>query len=128
MTEIKKAKIPVASEHSEQVAVFEWAELASGRHPELALMFAVPNGGARNIVVARKMKAEGVKPGVPDIMLPVARKRFHGLAIEMKRRAGGRVSDDQLFWLDALTEQSWLAVVCKGWEEAVAVIEGYLND
>jgi hypothetical protein len=128
VTAIKKAKIPVASEHQEQKNLFEWAELASGRHPELALMFAVPNGGARNIVVAKKLKAEGVKAGVPDIILPVARKRFHGLAIEMKRMAGGRVSDDQLFWLDALTEQSWLAVVCKGWEEAVAVIDGYLND
>jgi len=33
------------------------------------LYFAIPNGGARHIAVAAKMKAEGVRAGVPDLMI-----------------------------------------------------------
>jgi len=60
-------------EHNEQVAVFAWARWAEAQYPELALLFAVPNGGARNKVTAARLKAEGVKRGVLDIWFPVAR-------------------------------------------------------
>ena len=36
------------SEHDEQVALFEWAALREAEIPELALLFAIPNGGLRN--------------------------------------------------------------------------------
>ena len=62
------------SEHEEQVALFEWAEWNKRQYPELELMFAIPNGGQRHVVVAKKLKDEGVKAGVPDIFLPVARQ------------------------------------------------------
>ena len=62
------------SEHQEQKALIQWARLNQQRFPELDLLFAIPNGGLRNIRVARKLKSEGVKPGVSDLFLPVARK------------------------------------------------------
>ena len=58
-----------ASEHQEQVALFRWAEFAIARWPELALMYAIPNGGHRHKAVAAGLKAEGVKRGVPDVCL-----------------------------------------------------------
>ena len=82
------------TEHDEQAALFQWAELMAAQIPELRLMFAIPNGGHRHIGVARKLKAEGVKPGVPDIFLPVARNKFHGLFIEMKF-GRGRLTKEQ---------------------------------
>lgn len=115
-----------ASEHDEQKALFEWSSLCMRKYPELVLMFAVPNGGARNIVVARKLKAEGVKAGVPDVFLPVARGRHHGMAIEMKR-VGGRASGEQKAWLKALEEQGYYTAICEGWEAAKNEIERYLN-
>lgn len=100
-------------EHREQAALFAWAAAAEERHPALALLFAVPNGGARSAVTGARLKAEGVKRGVPDIWLPVARGGYHGLVIEVK--AGkGRTTNEQRRWLAALTAEGWLALVCVG--------------
>ena len=67
------------SEHDEQVALFQWAGYQLGACPELALMFAIPNGGDRHPAVAGKLRDEGVKAGVPDIFLPVPRGKYHGM-------------------------------------------------
>ena len=88
-------------EHAEQVALFRWAAIARSRYPELALLYAIPNGGHRHIQVARRLKAEGVKPGVPDICLPVPRGNWSGLYIELKT-ARGTVSKAQRGWLEGI--------------------------
>ena len=119
------AELP--SEHVEQVRLFQWARLAAATHPELRLLYAIPNGGARHPVVAAKLKAEGVKRGVPDICLPVARGKWHGLYIELKRQRGTRPSDDQIMWIASLSNAGYRAVWCRGWEAARAVIENYLR-
>ena len=115
------------SEHEHQAALFRWAGLACAALPELRLMYAIPNGGHRHIAVAAKLKAEGVKPGVPDICLPVPRHNFAGLYIELK--AGkGRASDAQKWWLASLADQGYYTTVCHGWEAAKDVLCGYLGD
>lgn len=121
------------SEHDHQKALFDWAERSKTKHPELARMFAVPNGGHRHAAVAAKLKAEGVRKGVPDIMLPVARHGFHGLFIELKTPAengkrAGRATKEQLQWLTDLSDQGYLTAVCFGWDSAKTTIEGYLED
>jgi hypothetical protein len=113
-------------EHIEQAAVFAWARLAEPAYPELALLFAVPNGGVRNKVTAARLKAEGVKRGVPDMWLPVARGDCHGLVIELKAK-GGRPTPEQRVWLAALEAQGWRALVCVGREQAIAALEQYLG-
>ena len=104
----------IPSEHQEQCALFEWAAWMANTMPELHLMHAIPNGGKRDIRTAAKLKAEGVKPGVPDIFLPVPRGGKHGLYIELKRRKGGTVSAAQEAWIRALTEQGYVCAVCHG--------------
>ncbi len=113
-------------EHYEQAHLFQWAALAAGQYPELALLFAVPNGGRRDKVTGARLKAEGVKAGVPDIWLPVARCGYHGLVIELKA-PGGRASREQKAWLKALEEQGWLAAVCVGAVEARRLLQQYLE-
>jgi len=114
-------------EHNEQVALFNWARCAEEQHPELAVLFAVPNGGARNVVTGQRLKQEGVKRGVPDVWLPVARCGYHGLVIELK--AGkGRPTREQVRWLKDLEAQGWLALVCVGAEAARCVISSYLSE
>lgn len=125
-TAMAKLKIPVPSEHVEQVRLFEWAALAKATMPELDLLYAIPNGGARHKAVAGKMRAEGVKKGMLDLCLPVARGGFHGLYIEMKRQEGGTVSADQKRWIAELRKQGYSAVVCKGWHAASEVLTAYL--
>lgn len=114
------------SEHQEQCALFHWATLNSSRLPELASMFAIPNGGHRHKAVASKMKAEGVKAGVPDIFLPVARGGFHGLFIEMKF-GKNKLTKNQSLWKGKLVAQYYAFSTCWGWLEAYSVIENYLE-
>lgn len=90
-------------------------------------MFAIPNGGLRHKATAGRLKAEGVKAGVPDICLPVPRPPYAGLYIEMKV-AGRPPSSEQATWLAALNELGYLALVCDGFEAARAAIEGYLAE
>lgn len=113
-------------ESDEQIALFEWAKLMQNQHPELSLLHAIGNGGKRNIREAARMKREGVKAGVSDIMLPVARGDYHGLYIELK--AGkGKPSDKQKWWIEETTKQGYMSRVCVGWVEASEVIKEYLG-
>ena len=114
------------TESEEQIALFEWSAMMEYKYPELKLMFHVPNGGKRNITTAARLKKEGVRAGVPDVVLPVARSGFHGLYIEMKAK-GGKLSDNQLWWIAATRKQGYLSVVCYSWEQAKDVIETYLK-
>lgn len=120
-----KQIIPTESE--EQQALFEWAKIQTEHYPELKLLFAIPNGGKRHIVTALRMKKEGTRKGVPDLCLAVARGGYHGLYIELKRLNGGKVSEEQKKWIDALTAQVYKVEVCKGWQEASKVIMEYLE-
>lgn len=124
----RKRRNPVVrtSEHVEQVTLMKWAALHERIYPELRLLHAVPNGGARHKAVAAAMKAEGVKAGVPDLDLPVARGAYHGLRIELKAK-GGRLSVDQAQWIEALSAEGYLARVCTGWEAARDCIITYLE-
>ena len=124
MAEIKPR---VQTEDQEQIALFNWAAMMNYKYPELRYMYHVPNGGYRNKAEAGRFKAQGVKSGVPDIVLPAARGQYHGLYIELKRTEGGKLSADQRDWLEFLTEQGYYAAVCRGWEEAKDAIEGYLQ-
>jgi hypothetical protein len=112
------------SEHQEQKALFEWANRS--KHKEAQLMFAIPNGGHRHKAVAAKLKAEGVKAGVPDICLPVARGGFSSLFIELKTKTG-TMQKTQIEWQIKLNEAGNMAVTCKGWEQAKDTIENYLR-
>jgi len=114
------------NEHQHQVSLFKWANMQAATMPELALMFAIPNGGQRNIIVATRLKAEGVKSGVPDIFLPVARGGAHGLFIELKTEKG-KPSGNQREWIGDLNFVGYCAVFCYGWEHAKDTILEYLK-
>lgn len=116
-------------EHDAQVALFQWARLMEPKHPELALLFAVPNGMRTSIRTAVKAKAEGLKRGVPDVWLPVPQFRwieYHGLVIEMKAPKG-TTSPEQKRWMAALREYGWRCEVCYSTQEAIDVILDYLG-
>lgn len=115
------------TEHQEQAALLVHVALLAGRWPELHLLYAIPNGGARSKAAAGKLKAEGVKPGVPDLCLPVPRSTWHGLYLEMKRERGGALSDPQKWWIAELARQGYRVVRCNGREAAVHEIESYLR-
>ena len=103
---------PRASEHQLQASLCEYLRVAQ---PEL-LHFAVGNGGRRPIGVAKKLKAEGVMPGVSDLIfvLPEGRTAF----LEMKVK-GGRLSDEQKVFRDAVTARGHVWGIAKTFDEAM---------
>lgn len=117
-------------ESKHQQAVIKWSQQPSirSRWPELALLYHIKNetpmGGAKQVAVD---KAMGVKKGVPDLHLPVARGQYHGLYIEMKSMTG-YAGEAQRWWHDRLQEQGYAVEICKGWNAAVDVIERYLRN
>lgn len=114
------------TEAQHQMNVINWSILHTSEWPELALLHHIPNGGTRDAVEGRHLKEQGVKPGVPDLHLPVARGPYHSLYIEMKAEKG-RTSDAQDWWIEFLTAQGNFVEVCHGWQSAVQVLEWYLS-
>lgn len=158
-------KSPEPTEHAEQCAVITWAALNAAKWPCLRLLYAVPNGAffggevkklknGKNLPVsairARKLKAEGLKEGVPDLCLPVpslvvrasARSESesrppkggttnpepcHGLYIELKRRTQGRASEMQKWWHQCLIAQGYRVELCRGAAEAIEVLRQHVK-
>lgn len=114
------AKLAAAgSEHSHQRALFGWLNHAAftGAVPLAGLCYAVPNGGKRDPATAARLKAEGVKAGVPDVVYPVPRSRYASLYMELKVK-DGRASDAQEWWHAQLRACGHAVAVCWGWQAA----------
>lgn len=109
------------------------------QHPDLEeplkWIHAIPNGGARDIRTAKKLKAEGVKSGVWDIFWPYRSKGYNGLYIEMKRsdhrpkREGskGGLSDEQIEFRNFVQSQGFLCKVAYNSYEAWKILLNYLD-
>lgn len=108
------------SEHEHQVAFFKWLGYA---YPKVTA-FAIPNGGQRHKAVAVKLKAEGVKAGVPDIFIADGKP---GLFIELKA-GNGIVSEKQKEMIYNLISSGYRCSICYGWEEAKYATEMYLTE
>lgn len=113
-------------EHNEQVMLMQWWALSCRQWdiPEECL-FAIPNGARTNIGAAVKLKAEGVRSGVPDLFLAYPKGDKHGLFIEMKKVKGGKVSENQKKVIAMLNKNGYYAVVANGFEWARKAIVAY---
>lgn len=114
------------SELTEQIRLFNWAESIKWFVPELNMMYHVPNEGKRQQGTGAILKAAGMKKGVPDIVLPVARQGYHGLYIELKF-GSGKPTKEQKAFMKQLNEEGYLTAVAYGFEEAREIIRHYLR-
>lgn len=123
----KKRKRPVGNvlncltEQQEQFKAVAWLRKNN------VLFYHVPNGGHRDFLEGVKFKRLGVSAGVPDLVVPVARKGHHGLYIELKRQSGGSVSDRQRWWLARLAEEGYDCYVAKGADDLILYVKNYLD-
>ena len=106
--------------------MFEWANLLSGKYPELKLMYHIPNGGIRNPVTAYRLKLQGVLAGVCDIHLPIPKGKYHSLYLELKAKYN-KLTEKQRWFIDEMNRYGHYACVAYGLDEAIKVIEWYLN-
>ena len=118
-------------EHQIQKNLITLVKHAEYQFPELSLLYAIPNGGHRHIATASKMKAEGVRAGIPDLCLPIARGEHNALYIEMKTMKG-RVQPSQTEMMAALEEAGNKCIVCRtagdAFNELVAYLESGENE
>lgn len=122
----KMRNVRIDTEAGAQETLFQWVTYQQGRFPELGLLYHIPNGGKRDAQTAISLKRQGVKAGVPDLHLPVARGGYHGLYIELKV-GKNKTTAMQREWLHELTEQGYLTLVCYGWQEAAEQLIKYLE-
>ena len=102
------------TEHQEQVIVCQWLDIRHRRY------FAIPNAGKRKPWQAQWLKSEGMKAGVPDLVIignPM-------IALEMKRERGGKLSDEQIEWHSVLRNVGWTVIVARGATEAIRMLTG----
>jgi len=122
------------TEASEQQAVIEWRDWVGIRDKRVSTLYHIPNGELRNKPVAAKLKKMGVRGGIPDLHLPVARFGLlrpyellaHSLYIELKVK-GGRLSPEQKAVQAELRELGHQVEVCFGATSAIWTIGDYLN-
>ena len=110
------------TEHEIQVSCVNYFRL---RYPK-GLIFSIPNGGQRNVIVAAKLKAEGVLSGVPDLCIPISKKGFHGLYVELKNGKAGKVSDNQTTIMSKLQSEGYQCEVCRSFDEFINVVDNYM--
>ena len=116
----KTNAMPIPSEDDEQRALASWLDLAG-----LAWLH-VPNGGHRHVLVGLRLKRLGAKAGAPDVLIfsrCPAQPELRGVAIELKRRDGGRLSDAQKAWISRLNSEGWCAFVAHGATDAIRKLE-----
>ena len=114
----KRREHEVPTERQEQVRVAKLLD-------HLGILWcSVPNSGhgkrgKEGAIRGSRLRAEGLKAGVPDLLIfdPCEGAGGVGLAIELKRVKGGRVSEDQKRWLSELEKRGWVCRVCKGFDE-----------
>jgi len=110
--------LSLPSEHDEQAGFVQWFRAKWPR----VLIFAIPNGGKRDIKTAKRLHREGVTPGIPDLYIPA-----WGIWIEMKRQKGGRTSPDQDAMIEHLEQIGHTVIVGYGAMDASDKVLSVLN-
>lgn len=108
----------LSNETDEQIAVVQWCDITH------IPVIHIPNEGKRNVGYAAKLKRMGLRSGFPDLFVPRARGKYHGLFIEMKY-GEGRTSKNQKEWLSVLSSEGYACAVCYDADEAIRIIKKY---
>lgn len=121
--ETERRKKNTSPEHDLQVRCVWWFRSQYKK----AMIFAIPNGGQRNVIVAKRMKDEGVTRGIPDLCIPYPSKGFHGLYIEMKAGKRGKVSPEQAQVMNTLNALGYYCAVCRDFDEFKTEVDRYMR-
>lgn len=120
-------------EHYEQADFFKYVKemkLLNPTNRRWRLIFAIPNGGKRDVVTASIMRSEGVMPGVPDVCVAVTVGRYHGLYIENKTQdhettKGGGIKDAQNTMHEDLILEGYAVRACYNSQQMIQALEDY---
>lgn len=117
---MKNTKKIKASEQEEQIAVIDYCDL------RCIPIYHIANEGKRSTRTGATLKRMGMRTGFPDLCIPLARGKYHGLYIEMKVQPN-KVTEEQKKWLRTLHNNGYATCVCYGFEEAREKIDKYIS-
>ena len=110
-------------EHQIQVSCVRWFRY---KFPH-CLLYAIPNGSKRNVIVASKLKSEGVTAGVPDLFVAEPKGIWHGLYVEMKNGKKGVISENQKKIMRALSIKGYKCIVCRSFDDFMKFVDEYMS-
>ena len=117
------------NEHDEQAALVSWLHHA---YP-FVLFHSIPNGAhlaggvGQRVAKVNILKAEGLLPGTADLFIAAPRGQYHGCYVEMKRKTGGALSENQQWFLSEAETAGYYTIVAHGFEQAREMVENYLS-
>jgi hypothetical protein len=121
-------------ERHEQEAYFGWLYYQRYEHERIwDYAYAVPNGAYRGhdhrkaAIQTDYLLRQGMKRGVPDVIIDIPVTPYHGLRIEFKRIGAAKPGDDQSMWHARLRKQGYYVAVCYGLDQAQAMTREYFN-
>lgn len=101
-------------------------------YPALQTIFSIPNGiylsGKNKFGIIHKLKAEGLKKGIPDLCLPVKskNKKFNILFVELKTETG-KLSEEQIMIIDCLKKNGSCVEIIRNKKDFIQLINSYLG-
>lgn len=111
-------------EHDLQKAFFSNIAVQMLGDPYLYLFHAIPNGGTRDKITAGKLKAEGVKAGIPDTYLPMPRGKYNGFYMEFKAKSN-KPDEDQRAVMLMLDTQGFKVLCVNHLDDAIKAFTDY---
>jgi len=89
----------IDAEHKIQVAITQYLDLVG------VCYWAVPNGGGRSLITGKRLKAEGVKAGVPDLTI-VHNGKYIGLEVKKPKTETpkGKLSPNQKAMIETISQ------------------------
>ena len=109
------------NEEQEQAAVVDWCDLHG------IPVVHIPNEGKRSAWAGAALKRAGMQPGFPDLFIPLARKGYHGLFVEMKV-GKNKPTEKQKEWIKRLSKEGYAACVRYGADAAISTIQAYVKE
>jgi hypothetical protein len=111
-------------ESAEQKALVNYLEILILQRKDI-IFTAIPNSTfTTSPIQKRKNSLQGVRKGLPDLFLIVNKQ---AIFIEMKRKQGGILSNEQKVWIEKINQTNIKAFVCKGFQEAKAIVDKFIN-
>jgi len=123
-SQFNEQQMKLTKESVHQFRVCQWLDKND------LIYFAVPNGYKKSMFQQMQAKREGLRPGVPDIIIVSKNKQNQGTVLEMKRYKGakhklpcGCLDIEQAKWRDLFVKEGWTHVLAHGSDEAIGDLE-----
>ncbi len=110
------------SEDDLQAACVKWFRVA---YSDYLHLFAIPNGGKRNVIEAAHLKRTGVLAGVSDLFLSLPRRKYHGAFFELKV-GKNKPTDTQIAFMEAHNIDYYCKVIYS-LDEFIREVNNYLR-